>query len=203
MTDLLIFPFNGNGLEALDCLGDKHNFIGFIDDEKSKLNQTQYEVFDRSVLAKFPKAKILAVPGSPLTFRNRKNIIASLSISLDRYTTVIHPSAQIGKKAHIGTNSLIYANVVITSNAHIGHHVCILPNSVVHHDSSVGDYTLIGSCVCIAGHTKIGENCYVGSGSNIINGITIGNEVLIGMGSNVIQSFENQVKIVGNPAKMI
>ncbi|MCK7470637.1 MAG: hypothetical protein MZU95_07475 [Desulfomicrobium escambiense] len=29
---LLIFPCNGNGLEALDCLGDAFRCIGFIDD---------------------------------------------------------------------------------------------------------------------------------------------------------------------------
>ena len=28
---LLIFPFNGNGLEALDCIDKNYEFIGFVD----------------------------------------------------------------------------------------------------------------------------------------------------------------------------
>ena len=30
-TPLLVFPFNGNGLEAIDCLGDAFHLVGFID----------------------------------------------------------------------------------------------------------------------------------------------------------------------------
>ena len=31
-TDLLIFPCNGNALEALDCLGSAFRCVGFVDD---------------------------------------------------------------------------------------------------------------------------------------------------------------------------
>ena len=31
MKELLIFPYNGNGLEALDCIQGQYRFIGFID----------------------------------------------------------------------------------------------------------------------------------------------------------------------------
>lgn len=27
---LLIFPYNGNGIEALDCIGSGYQFIGFV-----------------------------------------------------------------------------------------------------------------------------------------------------------------------------
>jgi hypothetical protein len=33
---LLIFPCNGNGLKALDCLGDANELIGFVDDTPEK-----------------------------------------------------------------------------------------------------------------------------------------------------------------------
>jgi hypothetical protein len=39
---LLIFPYNGNGLEALDCLGDQFEFIGFVDDTPEKQGVTKY-----------------------------------------------------------------------------------------------------------------------------------------------------------------
>lgn len=205
MQDLLIFPYNGNGIEALDCLGNEFNFIGFVDDTKEKqgTNSSGHKVFDRTAFEKYPDAKVLAVPGSPASFKIRKDIIDSLKLKAERFATVIHPNASISKNAAIGKNCLIYAGVVITANARIGDHICILPNTVIHHDTKIGDYTLIGSNICIAGYTVIGNNCYIGSGSNIINNINIGNGVLIGMGSNVIKNVSENSKIAGNPAKAL
>lgn len=205
MQDLLIFPCNGNGIEALDCLGNEFNFIGFVDDTKEKqgISPKGYSVFDRTAFEKYPNAKILAVPGSPASFKIRKDIIDGLKLNEERFATVIHPKANVSKNASVGKNCLIYAGVVITANAKIGNHVCILPNTVIHHDTTIGDYTLIGASICIAGYTDVGNNCYIGSGSNVINNITIGKNVLIGMGSNVIKNVSEDSKIAGNPAKVL
>ncbi len=179
---LLIFPFNGNGIEALDCVDfDEYEFLGFIDDDLQKKSE-HYEIFSRDILQKYEEVFILAVPGSPSSFRKRKEIISSLKVDNDRYITIIHRNASIGRNVKVGCNCLIMAGAVITSNAQIEDHVCILPNTVIHHDVIVQAYTLIGSNVAIAGGTIIGQNCYVGSGTNIINGINIGDCSLIGLG---------------------
>ena len=205
MQQLLIFPFNGNGLEAIGCISQQYEFIGFIDDtnEKQGKNPLGIEIFDRTILDKYKNAKVLAVPGSPTSYKVRNAIISGLNISVERYASVIHPKAVVSPLATVGYNTLIMAGVVITANAIIGNHVCILPNSVIHHDSSIGDYTLIGSNVSIAGNTRIGKFCYVGSGTSIINNIIVGDNALIGMGANVIRSVNPNSKIAGNPAKSI
>jgi sugar O-acyltransferase (sialic acid O-acetyltransferase NeuD family) len=203
MKPLLIFPYNGNGLEALSCLGDKYEFIGFIDDTPEKLGKTAsgFNVFTRQALTDHPEAQVLAVPGSPASYMNRHSVIESLGISSERFATVIHPSANVSPLAKIGHNCLLMANVVLTSNCVIGDHVCILPNTVIHHDSAIGDHTLIGSNVTVAGNTQVANNCYIGSGSSLINGITVGERSLIGMGSNVIREVKAGSRIVGNPGK--
>lgn len=205
MKNLLIFPFNGNGLEALNCLGTEFNFLGFIDDtpEKQGLHPLGFEVFSREALKKHPAALVLAVPGSPTSYSIRKKLIDDLEITEERFATVIHPNASVSPFAKIGKNTLLMAGVVLTSNCIIGNHVCILPNSVVHHDSVVGDYTLIGSNVTVAGNTSIENNCYIGSGTSIINGISIGENTLVGMGTNVIKTIPKHSKIVGNPARIL
>lgn len=198
---LLIFPFNGNGIEALDCIDfDKYDFIGFVDDDQNK-RSTEYDIFPRSILLKYPEFKVLAVPGSPLTYLQRPEIISSLEINTNRFITVIHPNASIGRNVSIGYNCLIMAGVVITSNAYLHNHVCILPNSVIHHDVVVKNHSLIGSNVAIAGGTTIGKSCYIGSGSNIINGIQIGDCSLVGLGSNVINNIPANSQVAGNPAR--
>ena len=205
MENLFIFPVNGNGLEAIACIDDKFRFLGFIDDTKEKQGKHEYgfSVYSREELTKFPKAKVLAVPGSPTSYLYRDDIINQLNLNQEDFTQIIHPDAIVSPFAKIGYNVLIMAGVVITSNAIIGNHVCILPNTVIHHDCQIGNYTLIGSNVSIAGHTKVGEKCYIGSGSYLINNIEIGNETLIGIGSNIIKSVGNKKKVVGNQGRLI
>jgi sugar O-acyltransferase (sialic acid O-acetyltransferase NeuD family) len=200
---LIIFPFNGNGREALDCIDyDLFDFIGFADDDTSRKSDL-YPVYTRNILTKQKELFVLAVPGSSTSFTKRKKIIDSLNISHDRFISVIHPNASIGKNVSIGYNCLIMAGVVLTSNCVIKNHVCILPNSVIHHDAIINEFTLIGSNVVIAGSTIVGSSCYIGSGSNIMNGISIEDNCLIGLGSNVIHSTEPDSKMVGNPARNI
>ncbi|MCU0438589.1 MAG: NeuD/PglB/VioB family sugar acetyltransferase [Raineya sp.] len=202
---ILLFPFGGNSMEALDCLDDEFEVLGFVDENLKKIGTTYlgFQVFDRTAFDTFPNAKVLACVGSPNNFQERKDIINNLNLPQERFISVIHPTAQISKYAKIGNNCLIMAGVVITHNAQIGDNVIILPNSVIHHDTKIGNSTCIGSNVVIAGFCDIGESCYIGSGTNIINNTTIGEKTMIGLGTNVTSSFGNRKKIVGNPAREI
>ncbi|MGZ8905428.1 MAG: acetyltransferase [Methylobacter sp.] len=202
---LLIFPYNGNGIEALDCIGSGYRFIGFVDDtpQKRGIDPNGYSVFDRDAFARFPDACILAIPGSPGSYRTRKELIQGLGVAEERFARVIHPAARVSPLASIGYDVLIMAGVVITSNALIGSHICILPNTVIHHDVVVGDWGLIGSNVTIAGNTVVEENCYIGSGSSIMNGLRVGTGALVGLGSNVIRNVPADARVAGNPAHEI
>lgn len=178
--------------------------IGFIDDGQDKVGTERFgwPVLSRSALEEHAEAHVLAVPGSPTSYRNRKAIVDGLGVPRPRFATVIHPSASVSPRARIGVNVLIMAGVVITT-ALIGDHVCILPNSVVHHDATVGDWTLVGSNVTIAGSVTVGVNAYIGSGTSIINGVRIGEGALVGLGSNVLRDVGANSTVVGNPARQL
>ncbi len=205
MKKLILFPYNGNALEAIDCINDKYEIVGFIDDDLKKQNKkvNGFRIYSRDVLFKFPEAKILIVPGNAFNYLHRKQIIDGLKIGEKRFITLIHPNTTISPLAKIGKNVLIMAGVVITSNAIISNHTCILPNTVIHHDVKIGEYNLVGSNVTIAGNTIIHNNCYIGSGSNIIDHIEIGDNSLVGLGSNVICSVRPNSRVVGNPMRYI
>jgi sugar O-acyltransferase (sialic acid O-acetyltransferase NeuD family) len=204
-TPLLIFPFNGNGLEALDCLGDTFELLGFVDDTPHKQGQQAkgVRVFSRSALTHWPLAQVLAVPGSALSFQGRQAVIESLGLPAARFARVVHASARISPLASLGHNLLVMAGVVVTSNAVIGDHVCVLPNTVIHHDVHIGDHSLLGSNVTVAGHTRLGRNCYIGSGSQLMNGLQIGAGALVGLGSTVIRDVAAGSKVAGNPARTL
>lgn len=205
MKKLLIFPFNGNALEAIACINEQYEFIGFIDDseEKQNIEFHGYKILSRKVLNDYPESEVLAVPGNPVNYKQRKEIISSLGVANDRFAKIFHPNSYVSSLSAIGFNTLIMAGAVVTANSVIGNHVCILPGSVIHHDTRIGDYTLIGSNVSISGNTVIGKNCYIGSGSNIINNVSIGDNSLIGLGSNVISSVKENSRVAGNPARYI
>lgn len=202
---LLIFPCNGNAIEALDCLGPAYEFVGFVDDTPEKQRDGAFgnPVFSRTAFEERPSCQVLAVLGSPSSYIARKQVIEGLGIDNARYAQVVHSSAVISSNASIGYNVLIMAGVVITSNAVIGNHVCLLPNAVVHHDSRVGDWSLIGTNVAIAGGADVGENCFIGSGSSIRNGVRIGDRALIGLGSTVIRDVPADAIVAGNPARVL
>jgi sugar O-acyltransferase (sialic acid O-acetyltransferase NeuD family) len=199
---LLIFPCNGNGLEALDCLGERYHCIGFVDDTPEKQSQGAHglPVYGREAL-RAQNARVLAVPGGPQSYLARQEVVEGLGVAAERFATVIHPWARVSPLARVGRNVLIMAGVVITSNAVIGDNVCILPNTVVHHDVVIGDWTLVGSNVAIAGSVTIGRNCYIGSGTRIRNGLHIGDRALAGLGSNIIRDVAAGDSVVGNPAR--
>lgn len=200
---LVIFPFNGNAIEALDCVNDEYQVVGFIDDSADKIG-TKYqeiEVFSRDMLSD-ESLFVLAVPGSPTTFKKRKEHIKGLNLPLSRFVNIIHPRAIISASVSIGVNNLIMAGVVMTSNCKIGSHNCILPNSVIHHDCDIGDFNLIGSSVVIAGYVELGDNNYIGSASSFKNNVKIGRQNLLGLGSNVVGNFGDNQTIYGNPAKI-
>ncbi len=206
MKELLIFPYSATAVEALDCLGAEWKCIGFISDDAGLIGTTVYgiPVYDRSVLNIRLNAYVLAIHGSPHSFRNRPGIISSLGIDPERFATVCHPSACISPRATLGKNVLIMAGIVITANASISDHVVILPNTVIHHDSHVGKYTLIASNVTVTGNVTVGENCYLGASSTIRNGLELPNFTLVGMNSNVLSAPKTSgVTIVGNPAKTL
>ena len=205
LIPLLIFPCNGNGIEALDCLGDSYQMLGFVDDTPGKQGGGPFghPVFSRQALSQYPQARVLAVPGSPTSYRRRQEVIDGLGIETERFARVIHPMARVSPLARIGRNVLIMAGVVLTSNAIIGDHVCILPNTVVHHDVVIGNWTLIGSNVSLAGNVRLGINCYVGSGTRVINGVEIGDRALVGLGSNVIRDVPPDTTVAGNPARQL
>jgi acetyltransferase EpsM len=202
-TPLLIFPYSGTAIEALDCLGDQYECVGFVSDDQEQIGKESLgiKIYSRDIFDIDKESKILLVHGSPTSFLKRPQIIHSIELDSLRYAKVIHPSAQISNYAKIGYNCLIMANVVVSANAEIGNHICILANSSIHHDSKIGDYSLIAGSVLVAGNVEIGENCYIGGAASIKNGIKIGEKVLVGMASNVVNNIESNNVIKGNPAK--
>ena len=100
----------------------------------------------------------------------------------------------IGDNCKVQNHSLLYEGVVIGNNVFIG------PNVVTTNDfepEAVGDWKDRFR------KTYFGDGCSIGANSTIICGNEIGNNALVGAGSVVTKSVDENVVVVGNPAKIL
>ena len=212
MKRIVILGIGGNCIDILDTINainkvhSTYDCIGFLDDNPENLGKSIYgiEVIGKlSDADQIRNAYFVNGIGSPLNFYKKKAIISKAAVPIERFETIVHPTASVSELSVVGLGCVIFQNVTISSNVKLGNHVIILPNSVISHDVVIGDYTCVTGGVCISGAVTIGESCYLGTNSSIIGNITIGNYSLIGMGSTVIESTQPNSVVVGNPARFI
>ena len=204
---IIILGTGGTSLDILDLILElDYQCIGFLDDDKNKWGKSINGLKILGALSEAPNYKdsyFVNGIGSPTSFLQKEKIIKDTGLSLERFITLIHPSASISETASLGSGVVIFQNVVISSNTKIGNHVVVLPNSVISHDDKIGDYTILASAVCLSGMVRIGKLCYLGMGSLVKGNVSIADESLIGMGSVVLDNIEKRSVYVGNPAKFL
>lgn len=118
----------------------------------------------------------------------RENVIADEHLSVGTLSDIqgfvrfgkycrLHSNIFIGQQSEIGNFVFIYPFVVFTNDPHPPSNICKGPK--------IGDYTQIAAHSVIFPMIEIGKNC------------------LIGASSTVNKSFEDELVIVGTPAKVL
>ena len=131
----------------------------------------------------------------------RKNVVIDKRDLI--WKCLIHPSAIIGSNVTIGNGTVVMAGAIIQSSTIIGQHCIINTGACIDHDCIIEDFVHIGPNSSIAGGVTIKEGTFIGIGSTLINNITVDERCIIGAGSVVINSLQNNIVVVGNPAKFL
>lgn len=116
---------------------------------------------------------------------------------------LIDPSVEMSERVEIGKGSIICAGTIITTDIKIGDYCIINLDCTIGHDAILGDYTTLYPSVNVSGNVTIGTLTEVGTGSALIQGKTIGSGVIVGANSTIVRDVENEVTIVGSPARVI
>ena len=119
---------------------------------------------------------------------------------ITNWVSLIHPSSVVSPSAHIGRGVYIGPLVTISAKTRVGDFARVGRSSSIGHDVTIGTFARIGPAVAISGNTVIGAQTMVGTGAVFLNRLTIGERSLVGAGSVVTKSFPADSKLWGNPA---
>jgi sugar O-acyltransferase (sialic acid O-acetyltransferase NeuD family) len=209
VRDLVIVGAGGTSreiadtVEAVNRCERRWNLLGFLDDDAAKHGTS---VDGLPVLGNIgfkvdSEAQFIIGVASWRTPDARRGIVTRLGLPLERYATIIHPSALISAHATIGAGTAILQNVVITPGTRVGNHTLILQNVTMAHDQIVEDFVTIASGATIAGSVRLRSGCYIGAGCTIMNGITVNGGALAAVGAVVMNEVEAGRTVAGNPAR--
>lgn len=115
--------------------------------------------------------------------------------------TLIHPAAIVSEYSSICQGSVVMAGAVINPFADFGKACIINTSSTIDHDCVIGDAVHISPGVNVAGSVRIGAYSWIGIGASIIQCIQIGSNVIVGAGATVVNHIDDNLIVVGTPAK--
>lgn len=128
----------------------------------------------------------------------RKKVVQKLNCA---FGVAIHPSAVVSPSAKIGEGTVVMAGAVINADAVIGKHCIINTGATVDHECVIGDYCHIAPNATLCGQVHVGEGTLMGVNSCAIPCVKIGSWCTIGAGAAVTNDIEDNLTMVGVPAK--
>lgn len=154
-----------------------------------------------SAASEHPEAALVACVASPDEPLRRLRLIGRLGLPLERFATLVHPTAVVAESATIGPGSVLHAHTVLTAEVSIGWHVAVMPHVVLTHDDAVGDGVTFGAGARVAGAVRIEAGAYIGAGALLRERITVGAGATIGMGAVVTRPVPAGEVWHGSPAR--
>jgi len=130
--------------------------------------------------------------------------IISMDIPMERFASLIHPTAIIPKGfCDIGCGVLMAPLSQLSPDTKIGDNCMLLANSMVGHNSTLERFAHVATNGVVGANVHVGKAVHVGSNSTIREKINIGDFSLIGSGSVVINDVAANSIVVGNPARLL
>lgn len=181
MEKLLLVGAGGFGRVVLEHASALYD-CAFLDDGKAKVVDGVQVIGTTQELQKFfPEYKLLlvAIGNNKL----RQSLYERAAVIGYSFPNLVHPSAYVSPRAHIGSGVIILNNAVIQNNAQIGNGCIINPGVEAHHDSTIGDYCLIYTNSVVRSLTHVGNRVWIGSTATIATSATVPDDAVVDDGS--------------------
>lgn len=151
--------------------------------EKLKISDYFVSIGDNILRSKITKQLIEKTGNSPVNAIHIKAIFSSMSA--------------------FGKGILFAPGCIINPLAKIGNGVICNSGSIVEHECRISDFVHIAPGAVLCGNVSVGENTFVGANAVVREGISVGKNVIIGAGTVVTKNIPDNVKVVGNPFRIL
>jgi len=211
---LIILGAGGNAtviLSSIEDINDRssaYEILGYLDDAKEKgMEINNYKVLgpisDAGSYLKYSDVQYVYSLLTANKMVERVEKLNKLQIPVERFATLIHPSATVSRNSILKHGVLIMPGVVVSPNVLIGNFVNIYANSLIGHDAVIEDYCFIANCASIGSTVRLKKCSYVGSNATILEKVVVGEYALLGLGAVVLKDVPPRCKVVGNPARIL
>jgi sugar O-acyltransferase (sialic acid O-acetyltransferase NeuD family) len=210
--DLLIIGAGGFAREtvaavrAIAAVRPGWRLRGYLDDDPS-LHGTERAglpiLGGLDLVHEMPDADVVVCVANPRNPAIRQQVVNRLALPVERYATVVHPTASVADGCRLGPGTVLLAHVVLTADVVVGAHVAVMPQVVLTHDDRVADFATIASGVRLGGGVTVGQAAYLGAGALVRESIAIGAGALVGMGSVVLADVPPGQEWAGVPARSL
>lgn len=202
---LLILGAGGHGLVVADAAIKMGVWseVNFLDDnENLKLQIPNIAVIGNiSELKKFKKKYqdvFIAIGDNCHRLKLLRELVAD-GISVP---VIKHPSSIISSCSELASGCFLAANSVLGVGAKLGLGCIINSSATVDHENILADCVHISPGAHLGGGVKVGECSWVGIGASIREQVSIGANVMVGAGAAVIGDVEDNLQVVGVPARV-
>lgn len=206
---LYIIGAGGFGREVLQWCSEippesrDWDVAGFMDNDRSMLSKYACDVpivgSERTFTPSEGDIFFCAI-GSP---QIRLKVAAQLEARGFEFISIIHPSAKVGERCHIGAGSILCPNTILTCDVTVGKHCILNCFATAGHDASMGDGCTLNTFCVITGFSKLGKGVLMGTHSQVVPGVAVGDFVVIGAGSAVVRPVASNTTVLGVPAAVI
>ena len=177
MEKLLLVGAGGFGRVVLEHASALYD-CAFLDDGDTTVVDGVPVIGKTDDIASFyPEYKLLLVTIGNNALRER--LYKEAAVIGYSFPNIIHPSAYISPRAHIGSGCVILNNAVVQNNARIGNGCILNPGVEAHHDSTTGNYCLIYTNSVIRSLTHVGDRVWIGSTVTVATSAPVPDDTII------------------------
>jgi acetyltransferase-like isoleucine patch superfamily enzyme len=193
-------------IDAIERFGYNAEILGFAFDDPTMDHVMEFPILCHSYEVKEKYAQYDDVKFLYLLYRSdlikvRSELRDSFNIPREKYLNFIHPTAYVARSVKMGYGNIILSNCVFNSNAQLGSFNTFNVACLVGHDTKIGDSNFCAAHTCIGSNLNISDMNFFGINCCVKNKVVMGNCNLIGQCANVVKNVENDLVLVGNPAK--
>jgi len=179
--------------------------IAFVDDDPKKWNTIfcNYPVIgpiNKLLEVEISTSVIIGIAFPRIKFEIIQNLKQNPNLT---FPSLVSNRSWISNDVHIGEGAIIYPGVSINYGSKIKDFVVINMNCSLGHHVEIGDYGSLSPGVNLGGHTVVGDATLMGIGSCTLQGVIIGKEAIIGGQCMVTKNVDDNLTIVGVPARVV